>query len=219
MGQVSTTPSSRSTTQRRQRRAGGPRREEVLDAIVSVISARGIESTRFADISQAVGVAVSTLQYWFGAREDMIVEAFLHMNRRDADRIQQIAKLEADPWQRLEQLIRFDLGLGDEQPTVDRRSWLEFWRAAVRDEELRAESEQVYAWWRQPFLDAISEGTQRGEFTPTRDPEAIATQIIAALDGATIPLLLGHDYLDLTAFADDLLTQVAGTLSYTPTAR
>jgi AcrR family transcriptional regulator len=203
---------------RRPRRAAKPRREEVLDAVVGVISERGIESTRFTDISRAVGVAVSTLQYWFGSREDMLVEAFLHMNRRDVDRIQEISKLDADPWRRLEHLIRFDLGLGEEPRTVDRRSWLEFWSSAVRDEELREESKRVYAWWRQPFLTAITEGTERGIFEPATSPDAIATGIVIALDGATVPMLLDHDYFDAAAFADEFLAGLAVTLRYDPAA-
>jgi hypothetical protein len=37
---------------------------------------------------------------------------------------------------------------------------------------------------------------------------------MATLDGATIPLLLGHDYFDLTEFVDVLLGRVAKTLDY-----
>jgi AcrR family transcriptional regulator len=183
-----------------------------------VIAERGIESTRFADISQAVGVAVSTLQYWFGSREDMLAEAFLHMHRRDVARVEQIAQAEEDPWQRLEHLIRFDLGQAPERPSVDRRGWLEFWRAALRDEEIRAESERVYDWWRRPFLDAIRDGVERRMFTPVAAPEAIVTDIMTALDGATVPLLLRHHYFDPVAFADDLLTQLGASLRYSPAA-
>jgi AcrR family transcriptional regulator len=207
---VSTTPS----TNGRRRRAGADKRLEVLDGIIDVIAERGIENTRFADISSSSGVAVSTLQYWFGSREDMLVEAFLYMNRRDAEQLRQVADLDRDPWERLERLIRFDLAQPPQKSRTDRRAWLEFWSTAVRQDEILVESKQVYDWWRQPFLDAIRDGIQQQMFTPSVPPEAIVTDLMATLDGATIPLLLGHDYFDLTEFVDVLLGRVAKTLDY-----
>lgn len=187
--------------------------------VIQVIAERGIESTRFVDISEAVGVAVSTLQYWFGSREDMLIDAFLQMHRRDVARIEEIAQLDQDPWERLEHLIRFDLGQAAERPSVDRRGWMEFWRAAVRDKEVRAESKRVYDWWRRPFLAAIHEGIKREMFDPVTSAEAIVTYIMAALDGVTIPLLLQHEYFNPAAFADDLLAQLAASLRFTSPAR
>jgi AcrR family transcriptional regulator len=56
------------------RRAGGERRARALDAAIDVLAA-GCEHTRFADVSAVCGVAVSTLQCYFGSREDMLIEA------------------------------------------------------------------------------------------------------------------------------------------------
>jgi len=43
-----------------------------------VIASRGAEATRFADVAAESGVPVSTLQYYFGSREDLLVAAFRH---------------------------------------------------------------------------------------------------------------------------------------------
>jgi AcrR family transcriptional regulator len=50
------------TAARPSRRAGRDR-TEVLRAAGEVIAARGVEATRFSDVSAASGVPVSTLQY------------------------------------------------------------------------------------------------------------------------------------------------------------
>ena len=59
----------------RSRRAGGARRALVLDQVAAVLADRGYAGTRFVDVSEASGVAVSTLQGYFGSREDMLIEA------------------------------------------------------------------------------------------------------------------------------------------------
>ena len=64
--------------ERRSRRAGGTRRTAVLEAAATVLAERGYENTRFADVSEASGVAISTLQNYFGSREDMLIEAMRH---------------------------------------------------------------------------------------------------------------------------------------------
>ena len=57
------------------RRAGGARRAVVLGQVVEVLADRGFAGTRFIDVAEASGVAVSTLQGYFGSHEDMLIEA------------------------------------------------------------------------------------------------------------------------------------------------
>ena len=74
----------------------------MLEAACRVIAERGADATRFADVAAESGVPVSTLQYYFGSREDLLVAAFRHASSTE------IAALEAevaaidDPWDQLE---------------------------------------------------------------------------------------------------------------------
>ena len=52
-------------------RRAGRRKTEVLEAACRVIADRGADATRFADVAAESGVPVSTLQYYFGSREDL----------------------------------------------------------------------------------------------------------------------------------------------------
>src|SRR2546428_13532303 len=79
-------------------RRAGRRKTAVLEAACRVIADRGADATRFADVAAESGVPVSTLQYYFGSREDLLVAAFRHASGAE------IAALEADlaamsgPW-------------------------------------------------------------------------------------------------------------------------
>jgi len=62
----------------------------VLEAACRVIADRGADATRFTDVAAESGVPVSTLQYYFGSREDLLVAAFRHASSAE------IAALEAE---------------------------------------------------------------------------------------------------------------------------
>src|SRR5688572_23419900 len=94
---------------RRTRRAGGDRRARVLDQVVVVLAARGYAGTRFADVSEASGVAISTLQGYFGSREDMLIEALERATSVAVVAMQEVAAEFDDPWPQLVAMV--DRGL------------------------------------------------------------------------------------------------------------
>ena len=63
---------------RKRTRKAGREKPEILEAAVRVIIERGVERTRFADVSDATGVPIASLQYYFGSREDLLIAAFRH---------------------------------------------------------------------------------------------------------------------------------------------
>lgn len=176
----------------RRRRAGGEKRKAALGAAVRVLSERGYERTRFSDVADEQGVAVSTLQHYFGSREDMLIEALREATEREVLRLEEAVSGGGDAWGRL--VILFERGLATDVDVW--RMLLEFLHAASHDEELRIHSEWLYGRYRQPFLDAIREGVERGEFDPRQNPEDVVSALIAQLDGLAFPQVLRHPYFD-----------------------
>ncbi|WP_245547575.1 TetR/AcrR family transcriptional regulator [Nocardia brevicatena] len=170
----------------RRRRAGGGRRAELLAVVVEVLVERGVDRTRFQDVAQRAGVAVSTLQGHFGSRVDMLVEALQRSTDAEVSVMNELAAAETDPWARLEALV--DRGLGTPVPVW--RMLMEFWYAAAHDDELRSHSVGLQQRYRQPFVDAVQLGCERGSFTPRRNPDAVVDTLIAALDGVLFPSVL-----------------------------
>ncbi|MFF0467082.1 TetR/AcrR family transcriptional regulator [Micromonospora zamorensis] len=187
----------------RRRRAGGEKRTAVLDAVAAVLAARGYENTRFADVSAAGGVAISTLQTYFGSREDMVIEAMQVFTDREVDALKEVSAAEADPWRRLVALV--DRSLHNSEST--RQVLVEFWRSAMRDDELRAYSAEVQARYRAPFIAAVREGAERGAFTPTHDAEAVTDLLLSALAGLIIFRVQRDPTPPPAEFRDVLLTQ------------
>ncbi|WP_229687051.1 TetR/AcrR family transcriptional regulator [Micromonospora parathelypteridis] len=188
----------------RRRRAGGEKRTAVLDAVAAVLAARGYENTRFADVSAAAGVAISTLQTYFGSREDMVIEAMQVFTDREVDALQAVSAAEADPWRRLVALV--DRSLHNSEST--RQVLVEFWRSAMRDDELRAYSAEVETRYRAPFLAAVREGAEQGAFTLAHDAEPVTDFLLAALAGLIVSRVQHPATPSPANFRDVLLTQL-----------
>ncbi|WP_168211207.1 TetR/AcrR family transcriptional regulator [Actinosynnema sp. ALI-1.44] len=174
------------------RRAGGDKRAEVLNHVVEVLTERGYDRTRFTDVAKVAGVAVSTLQFYFGSRDDMLVEALHFSCAREVERLAAIEP-DAPPWERLVALVEHSLDPRDEGFW---RVLHEFWYASMHDEELRAHSEKLQRDWSRPFADAITRGAETGDFK-IGDVGNMVTLVVGITDGLMLPQVLKHKYYDV----------------------
>src|ERR1700675_1389884 len=87
-------------THLRGRRAGRGKLD-VLHGARRVIARRGADATRFRDVAAETGSAVSTLQYSFGSREDLIIAALEDAAEADLDRVRMAAEAASGPVEQL----------------------------------------------------------------------------------------------------------------------
>ena len=175
---------------RRLRRAGRDK-GEVLAAAVRVITERGADATRFTDVAQASGVPVSTLQYYFGSREDMLAAAFRHASEVELAALRSELDALSDPWRRLAHIV--DVALADFRPAEGQTGhlWVEAWRFGMRDPDMRTDVLTDYTAWRALITDAVREGRASGRFQTTLEPDRVAVLLLALLDGLGMPLAIG----------------------------
>jgi AcrR family transcriptional regulator len=183
------------------RRRAGRKRADVLAAAGAVVAARGAEATRFADVTAATGVGVSTLQYYFGSREDMLIAVFRHVAQADFDAIEGRLAGKSDPWERLVTIAAHLSG------DTGWRVWVESWRWALRDPEVRADVLGDYARWHELIAAEIEAGRRAGRFGPSRSPLDTARQVLALIDGLALPVALGDPQIP-----GDLLTDALSRL-------
>ena len=193
----------------RARRAGGAKRTLVLDQVVAVLAERGYAGTRYIDVSEASGVAVSTLQGYFGSREDMLIEAFGRATSVAVAGMNELAARFEDPWQQLVAMV--DQGLSTS--VVTWRMLMEFWTAAAHDAELQEHAAVLAEQYRKPFIDAVRRGIESGAFTPRFDTAAIVEVVVATIVGQLYPVVLGHQAPQDKGYRDVVLAQIAFALS------
>ena len=194
---------------------GGERRGAVLDAAIRVVVARGFDATRFSDVAGASGVAVSTLQYYFGSLEGLLIETCLRASRRDLDVVTAKLAERATPWAKVVYLV--DVFMTSGTPGPGWRVQIEYWRAAFTRPHLRDEFIRDQDRWRALFRDTIREGIATGAFTTTRDPELIALQLNCLVDGTVFPGFVRNPAFSGDAFRAACLEDSAAVLGYTGT--
>ncbi len=198
------------TTNRPARRAGR-NRTDVLRAAGEVVAARGVEGTRFSDVSAASGVPVSTLQYYFGNRDDMIVATLRHVGAEEVALLRRTLDEApgASAWDRMVSLIRIGVAQDNASPTHTWRLWVELWRSALRDDELKADALDVTHRSREIIVSVIQQGQHAGEFRNDVSPVTVAHQTMCLIDGAGIPVALGDPAITSPV---DLVTDAVAAL-------
>jgi AcrR family transcriptional regulator len=210
----------RSTELTRRGRRSGRGKADVLHGAGRVIARRGADATRFRDVATETGSAVSTLQYSFGSREDLIIAAFEDAAATDLSRIRQAAEGADGPVDALRAVVRESVVADSETEARDGwLLWVEYWRAAARDEELRSGSAAVYAEWRALVGGVLAEGCAAGVFRADLDIDQAAIQVLALLDGVGVPLVLRHPGMSSAGAAEAVLDALAGILDCTALRR
>ena len=185
------------------------KRADVLAAACSVVAERGADGTRFADVTAATGVGVSTLQYYFGSREDMLIAVFRYAAQSDFDVVRERLAIVSDPWEKL--IVIAEHLTGAVGSDTGWRLWVESWRWALRDPELRAEVLGDYTRWHVLLAGIIAAGVAGERFGTGAAPIDVARQALALIDGLALPVALGDPQVT-GAMAGDLLTDALGRL-------
>ncbi|MER6079305.1 TetR family transcriptional regulator C-terminal domain-containing protein [Streptomyces sp. NPDC001833] len=187
----STAPAARSP---RTVRRAARNKEDLLARAGAVVAERGFEATRFSDVATHTGASVSTLQYLFGNREDLVVQALRARTRRMLTEAHRLSGAIEDPLERL-RWVADHLAAHDDDSAVARDEWMlwvEYWRAALRDEELATESLGAYDEWLRLVRDAVAAAVSAGVVRQPDDVDLVAQGACAVADGLGIQIALGR---------------------------
>jgi AcrR family transcriptional regulator len=186
------------------------RRIQILDAAAAVISERGVDAARLADIAEAAGVSLGLVQHYFRHRDRLFAEVF----RRESERItatwRRVVDSGAPPLERLVDYVRLCAPEGGSGAALafgpGWAFWLELWAKANREEAVRAEVEGVYESFAEPFTHVIEEGIAEGVFAPRSPVPDVVDRIVSQIDGFAVRTLLGVlDETRMLALLVDLL--------------
>jgi AcrR family transcriptional regulator len=173
------------------------RRRQLVEAAFDVLVERGVEETRIADIGRRAGVAPSLVTYYFPNKDDLLLEATrFGIDRFFTDRAAALARIE-DPLTRLENAIRWALPEGHRDG--DWIMLLQFWTRAIYRPSLQTVAAMFQTRARGMYVSLIESGKASGRFTPVSPSEAIASTLIATIEGLSLRILLRDPALDVLA--------------------
>jgi AcrR family transcriptional regulator len=169
-----------------------------------VIAERGFAATRIADVAERAGTSPPNVLYWFDSRDQLLAEALTFAEEGFYEELERRLPQLPGPPARLAALI--DAAVGGEDWVL----WMEFWTRALRDRGLADARQRLDDRWRAQIADIVAEGQASGDFGGG-DPERIALELAALIDGLAVQVALGDSGVSADVMRSTCL-EVAGRL-------
>lgn len=183
------------STPRRRSARGDAARERILHAAGDAFARNGFQGCSLARIAADVGLSQAGLLHHFACKEDLLVAVLDERDRLNSERflvgeVSGLAMLDA-----LEQLVDYNTYLyGLVQAFT------------VLAGESTAEQHPGRPWFQRRYervrtliADGLRAGTKSGEIREDTDCDAIASELIATMDGLQVQWLLAPDDIDMAA--------------------
>ncbi len=160
------------------------RREEIIDALLSVMSRKGYEQASIALIARQAGLTAGLLHYHFETKQEILIALLERLvARRDQRLAARLSFAGDDPRAKLAAFIDAHVALGDDADPRAVAAWVVVGAEAVRERPVRtlytAAIAAALARARE-FVIACLEQEQR----TTRNADRIAAAIVSAIEGA-----------------------------------
>jgi AcrR family transcriptional regulator len=189
-------------------RRGRETRERIVERAAELVAAHGVEQTSLDDVLAAASASKSQLYHYFADRDALVeaaverrLEQLCHELARAFATVQSLAELE----QRLEGFI-----VVYQQTLAGCPIGTLANEVAERHDGARRQVENAFGVWEALFTGVFERMRERGELRPDADPTALATTLLAALQGGQLLSQIRRD-------ATSLRVAVAGALGYVRT--
>lgn len=182
------------------KRLEGEKAQRIIEAMRASVGTRGAAGSTFDHVAREAGVSRGLLHYYFGSKEQLLVEVVRHdcevriaaMDERIA-RATNVDDILAALVMGLEEFIEGEPG----SPAVI----YELLSASRHSEDIRAELAELYRRWRADLADALRTKEREGVVRLDADPESVASMLFALGDGFGIQVLSDPDWDREAAFA------------------
>jgi AcrR family transcriptional regulator len=171
-------------------KASGDKRLRLVKAACAVFAEKGYASTRVAEIAERAGVGKGTVYEYFSSKEELLFAVFETINADISSRMNDALASRETTEEQLHNVLRLGAEVISEQvdlqPVI-----LDFWAASRGkdiEETYRRAVVASYTFFRNLISNFIREGQNKGEFRTSIDAEALATLVVATVDGLGIQL-------------------------------
>ena len=179
------------------RSLSGDKAQRIIDAMRHSVARRGAAGSTFDRVSREAGVSRGLLHYYFGTKEQLLVEAV----RRDTEvRLEALemlvstARTADDYIMLMEQNLRATVAEEPDYLTLV----FELFTLSRRNEDIAAEYGELLRRSRARLAEMLELGQREGILRLHAPPEAVAETLFALADGYALRMLADPDH-DFTA--------------------
>jgi AcrR family transcriptional regulator len=181
------------------RRLEGEKAQLIIEAMRASVGTRGAASSTFDHVAREAGVSRGLLHYYFGSKEQLLVEVVRHdcnvriqaMDER-IERAETIDEILEALVASLEEFIEGEPG---SQAVI-----YEMLSASRRSDDIRAELAELYRRWRAHLAERLRVKEREGVVRLQADPESVASMLFALGDGFGIQVISDPDWDREAAF-------------------
>jgi AcrR family transcriptional regulator len=187
------------------RRLEGDKAQRIIAAMRASVGQRGAAGSTFDHVAREAGVSRGLLHYYFGSKEQLLVEVVRHdcavRNRNMDERLEKAHSVD-------EILDALVVGLEEflEDDAGGQAVIYEMLSASRHSEEIRAELAELYRQWRERLAGWLRTKEREGVIRLQADAEAVASMLFSLGDGFGIQVLADPDWDQQAAFELGLTT-------------
>jgi AcrR family transcriptional regulator len=175
------------------KRLEGDKAQRIIEAMRTSVGTRGAAGSTFDVVAREAGVSRGLLHYYFGSKEQLLVEVVRHdCEVRIASMGARIAKATTAD----EIIAALVLGLEEfiEGEPGSPAVLYELLSASRHSEDIRAELAELYRRWRADLADSLRTKEREGVVRLDADPDSVASMLFCLGDGFGIQVLSDPDW-------------------------
>jgi AcrR family transcriptional regulator len=157
------------------------RRDALADAVLRLVARGGVRAVTLREVAEEAGWSTGALNHYFNGKNDLLAGALKRAMHLITEQVAVASQL-PDAREALEQMLVQVLPVNDTRLAFA-RVWLSFCGEAVGGDAIRAYLAASDATWRRDLAETVQRGQTAGLFDPELDPDWVAEQLGALVDG------------------------------------
>ncbi|MDR2930826.1 MAG: TetR family transcriptional regulator [Propionibacteriaceae bacterium] len=188
------------------------RREELLEAVIRVISRNGVEGTTMRVIAEESGWSTGSLAHYFSDRDDIVASALRYshttIRKRWTRKLKNKTGLAA-----VRELMVDNLPL-DKTRATETRLEVVFWGQAANQPRLLAVQRNNDGTLFEAMKRYVDQAHEAGELTADTNTELVTQRLLALIDGLSVRHMLSETQItqaDMLQIVDEEIERLSHT--------
>ncbi|MBD0421812.1 TetR family transcriptional regulator [Streptomyces sp. TRM S81-3] len=191
------------------RRDGLDAQERMLKEAMAAIAEDGLATLTMSALAKRLGTSGGHILYYFGNKDRLLLEALRWSESTLAEERRALLTRRVAAERKLDLFLQLYLPVGPRDPRWT--LWIELWARTGSNEDLRAAQAEIDVGWQEDLASLLAKGVRQGRFAAGLDTGAVASQLLALLDGLSTRVVLGQHGADRDG-ALDMARAVAARL-------
>jgi AcrR family transcriptional regulator len=184
------------------------KRKEIAKTAMNLFAQKGFDSTSIREITSCVGMGKGSFYDYFKDKEDLLNETVHVLFSEWSTVLALKIKDVEDPLMQLQLLLQEGAKLGDELEQL-MIVYIDIWRRSVSQKDNSEYSKTLQNFlmdYKKAIATIVDAAKAQGKIRKNADSSAIATTLLALVDGLCLHRMILKDKLDINSVSSDIFT-------------